>query len=301
MEVLAALVGPGGMTVCPVVVLTGTDSQERARKVLRAGAQDYVGKGWMTSESLTRAVENASERHHLTRELHDRERALRASEELFRLAAGVAGLAVAEIDYGAEQIHLSPEAAEFFGLPAEPACVPRSAVHALFHPDDRPLLAALIAASHEPSGTGEFNVEHRIVRPDGRVRWHSVRKQVFFAGGRPARALLALFDITERKQAEEVLRQNAALFAKIIEQAPGGLYVMDAQLRVQVVNAEAMLLFDNVQPVIGRNLEDVLKALWGRELGQQCTDIVSHTLETGERYVSPRFHHLRDDINEQQA
>ncbi len=300
-EVLAAIAGSHGLTICPVVVLTGTDGHEHARKVLRAGAQDYLGKGWMTPESLTRAVENAAERHHLTRELQDRERALRASEERFRLAARVAGLAVAEIDYGADQILLSPEAAASFGLPAEPASVPRATVHALFHPDDRSVLAALIAASHDPAGTGEFNLEHRIIRPDGRVRWHSVRKQVFFEGGRPARALLALFDITERKRADEGIRQNAELFGKIIEQAPGGVYVMDAQLRVREVNNEALPVFANAQPVIGRELGEVLEMLWGPEIGRQCTDIVRRTLETGERHVSPRFDHLRQDIGEQQV
>ena len=30
--------------------------------MLRAGAQDYVGKAWLTPDSLTRTVENAMER-----------------------------------------------------------------------------------------------------------------------------------------------------------------------------------------------------------------------------------------------
>ena len=45
-------------------------------------------------------------------------------------------------------------------------------------------------------------------------------------------------DITERKQAEAALHGNTALFYKIIEQAPGGVYVVDAQFRLAQVNAE---------------------------------------------------------------
>ena len=227
LEVLAALAGPDGLTVCPVVVLTGTAGHEQTRAVLRAGAQDYVGKGWMTPESLTRSIENATERWAMARELRGSVAALQASEERFRLAARVAGLAVAEIDYATGLIHLSPEAAVLFGLPAEPAAVPRAVVHALFHPDDRAALAERIAACYDPAGTGEFALEHRIVRPDGRVRWHNVRKQVFFAGGRPARALLALFDITARKESEQKLKASEERFRLAAEALNGIIYEYD--------------------------------------------------------------------------
>ena len=46
-------------------------------------------------------------------------------------------------------------------------------------------------------------------------------------------------DITERKQAEELLRRNEALFSALIEQAPVGVYVVDAGFRLQQVNPTA--------------------------------------------------------------
>ena len=87
-EVLTALAGPDGLPACPVVVITGSVGHQQSRQVLRAGAQDYVGKNWMTPECLTRAVENAAERWSMTRELRDSEAALRRSAErdAFRLA-----------------------------------------------------------------------------------------------------------------------------------------------------------------------------------------------------------------------
>ncbi len=78
LELLDALRGDQPVTSCPVVVLTGTADPEFARRVLRAGAQDYIGKGWMTHESMTRAVENAIERFSMQRDLHTREALLRA-------------------------------------------------------------------------------------------------------------------------------------------------------------------------------------------------------------------------------
>ena len=85
-EMLAALTGPDGMPVCPVVVITGGASREEGRRVLRAGAQDYVGKDWTSPHALNRAVENASESWAMARELRQRNDALRlvTDRETFR-------------------------------------------------------------------------------------------------------------------------------------------------------------------------------------------------------------------------
>jgi len=64
--VLAAVRAGGELTVCPVLVLTG--SMENGVHLIRAGAQDYMGKDWATPESLSRAIENAVERYALSRE-----------------------------------------------------------------------------------------------------------------------------------------------------------------------------------------------------------------------------------------
>ena len=112
---------------------------------------------------------------------------------------------------------------------------------------------------------------------------------------------VVLRDITERKAAEEALRQNAALFSTLIAQAPMGTYVVDAQFRMQQVNAGAMPAFVSVRPLIGRDFREVMEILWGPEVGGRCADIFRHTLETGERYVSPRFTETRHDLGIEQA
>ena len=66
-EVLAALCNGSDLPPCPVVVVTGwhgADHGDGAR-LLRAGAQDYIGKGWTTSESVTRTLQNSIERFDL--------------------------------------------------------------------------------------------------------------------------------------------------------------------------------------------------------------------------------------------
>ena len=57
MEVLARLPRDGdGLLQLPVVVLTGSVEPGRNQAVLRAGAQDYVVKAWLSPETLTKAV-----------------------------------------------------------------------------------------------------------------------------------------------------------------------------------------------------------------------------------------------------
>jgi signal transduction histidine kinase len=80
LEVLEALVGPDGGCVCPVVVLTGGDERTTGCSVLRAGAQDFLGKAWMSPQSVTRAVENAAERHLMAQELRQSQRELRDAD-----------------------------------------------------------------------------------------------------------------------------------------------------------------------------------------------------------------------------
>lgn len=86
-EVLAALAGADGLPVCPIVVLTGGAGPDSGRLVLRAGAQDYIGKDWLTPPGLTRAIENAVERLAVARNMLVRDAALRRSQrELQTLA-----------------------------------------------------------------------------------------------------------------------------------------------------------------------------------------------------------------------
>jgi len=207
MQVLSAIMGSDGLTACPVVVLTGTADMRLGPTVLRSGAQDFIGKDWMTAERLTHAVENAAERWAMIRELQAGQAALEASEADLRLAVEVAGLGVNRIDYATNTVVLDTIAAALFGLKAEEP-LPRSAIHATFHPEDKDEIFRRVNGSLDPSGNGWFVMEHRVVHPDGSIRWLSVKKQVLFgdvAGVRsPVTSVLAALDITARKHAEEV-------------------------------------------------------------------------------------------------
>jgi PAS domain S-box-containing protein len=128
-------------------------------------------------------------------------------------------------------------------------------------------------------------------------RWFGVRHYPTADGG-----VSSFFqDITERKHSEEILRQNEALFTALVNLAPTGVYVVDAQFRLQQINALALPAFAKVEPKIGRDFGEVMNILWGPEVGAQIVKVFRHTLATGERYVSPRFSEYRHDLGENKA
>ncbi len=119
--------------------------------------------------------------------------------------------------------------------------------------------------------------------------------------GAKAGVLVVIRDITDRKRAADVMEQNEALFSTIIEQAPGGVYVIDDQFHVRKMNALAMPVFAAAEPVIGREFGEVLRVIWGQELGAELAVIFRRTLETGERYISPPFTHTRWDLGQEKS
>lgn len=140
------------------------------------------------------------------------EAALRESEERLRLAIDAADIATWDWDLARQVITwtggpsvscASPHTSQS-GLETFLACV---------HPDDRFQLEA--AVRNAIDGSGELQVEHRIIRPDGSVGW-LVRKGrvVCGPGGRPVRLLGTDVDITERKEAEQQ-RESLATTEKL--------------------------------------------------------------------------------------
>ncbi|MCU0721701.1 MAG: PAS domain-containing protein, partial [Pirellula sp.] len=238
-EMLAALCDGQELPPCPVVVLTSSDRQI-GKELMRNGAQDYLGKGWITPESLTRAIDNAMEHFTLLIDRREKELALRESESRLALGVEVAGLALAEVDYITGYVHLTVDAAKLFGLPQDALVVPRETVHAAFHPDDHDELMIRIDESLLPSGRGWFAMDHRVLWPNGEVHWLRVRKQVYFEGEKkdrhPVNAMLAVFDVTAEKNAAEIVRASGEFVRAVLDSLPDHVVVLDDLGTVLAVN-----------------------------------------------------------------
>ncbi|MDP3213383.1 MAG: PAS domain S-box protein, partial [Deltaproteobacteria bacterium] len=119
------------------------------------------------------------------------------------------------------------------------------------HPDDRPVTEAA-AQAYLAGSAASYRVESRALDAHGEWRWiQSVGTLVERdADGRPRRAIGTHTDITERKRAEEHLRQ----LAQAVEQSPESIAITDLAGDLEYVNAA----FERVSgygrdEVIGRN------------------------------------------------
>jgi two-component system, sensor histidine kinase and response regulator len=73
---------------CPVLVLTGSDHEDTALRLMMAGATDCMPKGAVSSKSLRRAIANATEQHRLSRAIETyRRESLRREQETHAAAA----------------------------------------------------------------------------------------------------------------------------------------------------------------------------------------------------------------------
>jgi signal transduction histidine kinase len=125
----------------------------------------------------------------------------------------------------------------------------------------------------------EYRIEHRIVWPDGTVRWVSETGDVVRDGqGKAIRMLGVVQDITERKTAEQEIRQLNEQLEQRVQERTAALTEANAQLREQIaqrrrLEREILEISEREQRRIGQELHD--------SLGQQLTGIaiISKVLE----------------------
>ena len=93
-------------------------------------------------------------------------------------------------------------------------------------------------------------------------------------------------DITERKASELRLQRNAETFTHLVQTAPFGIYVIDADFRFAHMSAGALPSFNNVSPLLGRDFTEVTYTIWTEPFASEIISRFRHTLQTGESYVA---------------
>src|SRR6202022_317265 len=86
------------------------------------------------------------------------------------------------------------------------------------HPDDRDLVQQTL--DHATNEKTDFDIEHRLLMPDGRVKNLHVLARALKTSSGNLEYVGAVTDVTAAKQAEEKIRQSEVELRQIMELAP---------------------------------------------------------------------------------
>jgi signal transduction histidine kinase len=155
-----------------------------------------------SSDSPSRSAE--TRRLEYTRECRD----TRVNAKL-RQAQRLARIGYWERDLLTDRITFSGETLQILGVPSQTGSMSLAELETFIHPADLHRQRTAICAALE--GAGPYDVECRILRPDGTIRCvHVWEEAAFDRSDRPVRMFGTVQDITERRQAEERRRQSSA-------------------------------------------------------------------------------------------
>jgi PAS domain S-box-containing protein len=121
------------------------------------------------------------------------------------------------------------------------------------HPDDRAAVDEEIKRAIRERDIYRF--EFRIVRPDGTIYWLSDRGKVYYdQKNDPAYMTGAVFNITERKQAEELLWESQEQYRALVENTAIGITVIDTHYKIITANTMLSKLFNRpASDFVGKN------------------------------------------------
>ena len=190
------------------------------------------------------------------------EASLLDKEERLGLAVEAAQIGIYTTDLETDNRQWSAEMYAIAGRPPGSIKTSEEAWN-IVHSEDRARVLLVHRKALDPAGKGIFFSEHRIVRPNGEVRWIIWRGRTFFretASGRiPARRLGVCIDITERKLAEIELQRSESKFSKMFNVSPYGLAIttFDEGRYLEANPAESALTGYSREELIGRKAIDL--------------------------------------------
>ena len=168
-------------------------------------------------------------------------RGLRESESKLEAAQRIARIGWWERDLRTKRVSLSDEVCRAFGV--RPVDLPlwQERWTNLIHPEDREKTAAAAAAALR--GGPRYDVDYRVVHPDGTVRLvHSEGDVTLDESGKPVRQFGILQDITERRRSEDELSEMKERFRVVTESSLTGIYLIQDN-RFRYVNPAMAQMF----------------------------------------------------------
>jgi PAS domain S-box-containing protein len=209
------------------------------------------------------------------------EESLRDSEERISLAAVSANLGLWRWDAATDLVWATDRCRQIFGLAAQLPLTVQTFL-ATVHPDDRPRARQ---ALERAASTGQpYATEYRVVLPDGSVRWVGAKGRSMHDGSNTRAQMTGIaIDITERKQAEEAMRESEERYRVVAETASDAIITIDQKSIILFANPAAEKIFGySVAEMVGSELTMLMPDY----LRRVHRTSVERYVETGQRHIS---------------
>ncbi len=196
----------------PLILVTGSMSEEVAVECIKEGAEDYILKASL--KRLPSSIQNVLKKKAAERERLQAEAARRRSEEQFRLIAEHSHDLISLLDVDGRFLYASPSFRNALGF--EPAELVGINSYELVHPDDQAALRQTLreALAAKAGAAAECRLQHR---DGGWCAFEATGNWILDEQGTPQRAVMVSRDITQRKEGEEVLRSLPRLIREAQE------------------------------------------------------------------------------------
>jgi PAS domain S-box-containing protein len=179
-----------------------THHTKDGRRLTVNAVMQRVRQGQDRMLEITRDI---SDRKAYEERLVERERELLHSQQRLQVALEAGRMGVWDWTPGSAEAFWSPEVYKLLCLPQD-SPLETYQILQMVHPDDRPRLDAEMARALAKSG--DYEVEFRVIRGDGELRWLVSRGRVMHdSEGRHSRMVGVNFDITERKLIEQAMQE----------------------------------------------------------------------------------------------
>ena len=160
---------------------------------------------------------------------------LLVASERFRLAA-TDRIGTFDLDLVRNEASDTDALRGIFGMSNNGAVNPERVI-GLALPEDRPKIAAALAAACNPSGDGVYEAEYRIRREnDGAPRWILARGQTYFEAGRAVRMIGVCRDVSDLRTAELALQNSERQIRRFVERAPIEIAMFDRDMNYVAVS-----------------------------------------------------------------
>ena len=154
------------------------------------------------------------------------ENMLRPTEARLQSAVNLLGLGLYAWDPQTNALEWDARVKAMWGVPPD-AHVDYELWRSRIHPDDLARVDTSVARCTDPNGNGVYALEYRVNGMDGVERWVATHGRTTFENARPVQLLGVAVDVTERKRAEQQIRENEERFRQFAEHSSNALWIMN--------------------------------------------------------------------------